>query len=84
MLPEIPTLNLSRANSEWMLRALSLSQDYRRRSLDAACQYHDEVIARTQAELASLHEKSATEVVLGTAMELNMRLAAACLRRIRR
>lgn len=76
-MPEIPTFNLSKANAEWMLRVLSLSQDYRRQSLDAACRYHDEVTARTQAELDRLNEKPAAEVVPGAAMELNMRLAAA-------
>ncbi len=77
MLPEMPVFNLRKANSEWMLRVLSLSQDYRRHALDAACRYHDEVMARTQAELDRLNEKPAADVVPGAAMELNMRLAAA-------
>lgn len=75
MLPEMPIFNLRKPNSEWMLRVLSLSQDYRRHALDAACRYHDEVMARTQAD--RLSEKPTAEAVPGAAMEMNMRLAAA-------
>lgn len=51
-------LNLHKANLELMLRILNLSQDFRHRGLEAACRYHEDVIAKTRAEVGRVRSNA--------------------------
>jgi len=68
-----------RANSALMLRIMRLSQDFRRNGLEAACRYHDDIIARTSAELARVAQQSDPEAASDLSAGILMRLSLASL-----
>lgn len=76
---EMHPLGLDTATSTLMLRFMRLSQDYRRRGLEAACQYHDDIIARTGDELARVVQPPGSGAVTDFSAEILMRLSLASL-----
>ena len=77
MTTQLPLPSLNKANAEWLLRVLSLSQDCRLSSLEAACRYHDEVIETTRAERERLKQQPDSAMGVYAPVELSTRLAMA-------
>lgn len=70
-------LNLHKANLELMLRILNLSQDFRHCGLEAACRYHEDVIAKTRVELDRVAQQCEPETSFSLPTDIFMQLAGA-------